>query len=76
MSGETSKGFMTILKKLILDSEEREYLSEKLYDDSTNLYINYEGTMVYSITKESDYGYYELSIEGEKLVSDKNGKKL
>lgn len=76
MSGDVnSKGFMAILKNPILDSDERGDLFEKLYDDSTNLYVNYEGTMIYNITEQSDYGWYCLSIEGEKIISDKNGKK-
>lgn len=39
-------GFMAVLANPVTDKSELEELCEKLYDSSTNLDINYEGTIV------------------------------
>lgn len=49
-------GFFAILKNPVSQDKEKEELSDKLYD-SSNLRINYEGTMVYSIETEDDCCY-------------------
>ena len=42
-----SYGFVAVLDKPLTEEEEREELSETLYNNKSGLNINYEGTLVY-----------------------------
>lgn len=62
-----STGFFAILS-LPMNDEDSEILNEKLYDNGSNLRINYEGTLVYSNHTGCMYG---LNIEGDKNNNNK-----
>lgn len=56
------QGYIAVLTNPIMEEEEREEISERLYDDSTVLQINYEGTLLCSdINRSKPYGEREFS---------------
>ena len=57
------EGFVAALLNPILDSQKREDLDEDLYDQKTNLSINYEGTLIY--LSKSDKDFYGLTLGAE-----------
>lgn len=61
-----STGFFAILKTP-LSVDEREELSEILWDKDSNLNINNEGTLVYSDIRDENLGYgLHFLIDGDK----------
>lgn len=50
-----SSGFMAVLKTPFSE-EDREEKDEWLWDQDSELHLNYEGTMVYSDTRSDGYG--------------------
>jgi len=61
-----STGFFAILKTP-LSVDEREELSEILWDKDSNLNINNEGTLVYSDIRDESLGYgLHFFIDGDK----------
>lgn len=63
-----SQGFIAVLD-VPLDSEAREDLQERLYENKSTLHINHEGTLVYSnvVPFKDREDIYELQIGGKTL---------
>ena len=63
-----STGFFAVLKTT-LNQEDRDEKSELMYDENSDLQINYDGTLVYSDTRSDNY--YGLVINtGRKPSGD------
>ena len=64
-----SQGYIAILQNPIADEDQREELSENLYDSETGLELNYEGTLIildeYALKSYSEREFYsDLFIVG------------